>query len=49
MPRLLTYEEMLDKNRGVPIEKSPLELRVEVLERQVQVLLRSIIELRNKP
>jgi hypothetical protein len=39
MARLPTYEELLDNNRGVPIEESPLELRVRALEQKVEMLM----------
>jgi len=33
----------LNDNRGVPIEKSPLELRVEALEMRVQMILAALV------
>lgn len=38
MARLPTWEEM-QKNQGVPVEMSPLERRVDALERKVQTLM----------
>jgi hypothetical protein len=39
----------LNDNRGVPIEKSPLELRVEALEERVKLLAARIRDMGREP